>query len=302
MEGNHLVIPPKTVDSELNESVAVLPPAKLLAAHQPFTGMKVVSEQIMLSSTKGAYDRITFELPKPVSGGNRSVFIGGGAGAVTAQSTPADDLNTDFEIDLSGLDMGLFNMESFVIKHRAGEVGGWFGGGSIHVPAFGASLLAPYKRGPPGGDPSSECPLTEDEVVGPSGLSIVSDGGFEFGGAAFVGSIPVGPVEIRCISVNGTSNPFIIRGRVGMAVPPQVRLITAHVCFMVALLKSGDGPVSGCEATYEPTQDVTWFRAYGGISLLNFLHLGDAYFDLKSGSNLLRIEMGGGIDIDRWSA
>lgn len=286
---------------ELNKDFVAALPAQSAPAEQ-INGLNVTRTQTFLSPSVGARTIAWLDMPYPMTGDPRAV-IGGSAKPTLSRSTAADDADTDFEIDLSGTDLGFVYAEELIIKHR--RKGGWLGGGRLKFPApLDMTLDATYLR-PPGADTetSKYCSRpdlndrdkdgeTDDEITdGPSGLSIDENGGFEFGGAALMFDPPKKLfyfLELSCVSVAANAQadgPFYVVGKLALGIPAGTPAIQVDGCVLYARLKANQ-PLGAtlCEAdkAFTLNQDFTWVRGLVSINLYNQLELGSAYVDIRS--------------------
>ncbi|MBW3609223.1 MAG: hypothetical protein KY463_12875, partial [Actinobacteria bacterium] len=297
--GRVLNVPPPTIDPGLKRRVTklVLPSSQLLGQ---LGGLQVREYDLLLSPDSAAYHRLYLGVPKPLGGGDPPIVLGGSQQTVGAASTAAEDLDTDFELNLADKDLGFLHLKTFMLKHR--RTGGWLGGGRLQIPSLNdLEVIADYKRP----QPSDKCLIPgqkpPNDVPGPSGISLTASGGFEFGGFALKpgpGTFVIGPVEVTCIGVRGQADPLVLQGLATLEVPAGAPTIYVDGCLGLASLDE-DEDASVCGSSIEKKHPkLVWFRASAAIDLLRKLPLADAYFDLRRGGGTTRIGFGANANVD----
>ena len=328
-------VPPPTHDPELGRKVSLLPynaDAKL--GSQEVGGFRPTSTRIYLSPDHTATAKVAFDTKptgdSPLNGATPTMVLGGVPGStlpggVAARSHASDDIvpragldlgklppGHDFAIDLTGVGVGPFELEEgFGIAHYPN--GGWKGGGSLAFDDLNATLSADYAEGK-----ATKCSEVGNGN-GPSGLRLAEDGSLVHVGAGLQFDPGEGPqfsgIELNCLAASlQTGDFFRLTGFGGMNFPPALDVITADVCFMVAILEdkdftttcSGTGAdktnypdfVAACiqaqtygcqEGGYTAGGDEVWISGRGRVFLLDEFKLGSAGFDFHAGDGLLNL-------------
>ncbi|MEP9361447.1 hypothetical protein ABLE68_00685 [Nocardioides sp. CN2-186] len=298
-----LEIPVPAYDPQLGATVAALPARS--TANQAFEGLDVTSTQAFLQPG-GAHAllKVSTSLPAPLKGATPPVVLDGyqpwtppaqararaerRAEATAMLGAAAPD--TDFSIDLAGLEVGGFQIKQGLLAHKL--TGGWIAGLVLEIPDIG-TIDAPYVP-PPSGDPSSLC----RDIDGPSGLQLGADGGFDFGGAQLelASELPLGPAGapfagLKCLAASATGDPFVIVGKVGGSVPKD-GFLKVDGCVAFGVLDGGQTG-AGCDTSFVAPSDLVWLRTTGTVSLSDYLRLGSGYVDLRVGSDYAAVSMGG---------
>lgn len=297
--GFQLTVPKPSYDDQLKRSVVRFDvnPNQFLGE---IGGLRVADMDIILSSSHDLALRLAMDVPEPIVGGTPPLLLGGAA-KVKGASTTAEDADTDFEIDLSDMDLGFMQIKSFMLKHR--RVGGWLGGGRLVIPTLGnTEIVADYKRPETVSDNRCRLPRPEpDDVPGPSGISLRPDGSFEFGGISIRSALlDFGSFSLPCVRFAGTADPLMLQGSVEAHVPGGgVRPVPVKIdgCIGLSVLEKDD-PATLCKKKFVAEQNLTWFYAGADITLMEILPLGGGYFDLRKGPNLTEIGFGAKVDVD----
>ena len=276
------VVPPPAYDPQLGVAASALPAFEYPdpnALDTKFGGLPTPSAQAFVSPERPAMMKVYVQPPRPLQGATPPVLV---FGKPSYAARAADD-ETDFELDLSDVDLGGFHITDGRIAHR--KVGGWFGGVTLDVSGLG-TLAAPYK---PPGDTSGDC----ETITGPSGLSLGFDGSFDFAGATLVPASPIaiGPLGLDCIAIQGKGEPFTMIGKAGLSAPYNGP-IKLDACLGFSILDAGQA-TSACGASLTAPDDLVWMVGTGSASLYDVLPLASAYVDTRLGPNYKSIGFGG---------
>jgi len=280
-------VPQPEIDPEIGEAVAPLPVRQLPQGSTPLAGLAPVSSQALLSPAKGAFAKFWLKPPPPINGVGPAI-LGGGPGPILPANGPADE--TDFDLLLDGLDLGLFKIEDATLGHRING-GGFFGGATLSTPFLAGTFAAPYK--PPPASSTGDC----ETIDGPSGISISSGGDFEFGGFTAKDLAPpvvIGPLGLDCVAIAGQTSPFVMVGKVGGRVPPGGPF-SVDGCFLFGVLPPQE-PFSGCAGNVDANhpEKVVWMRSRGSLGIFGELNLANGWFDYRAGPGTQIAKAGGG--------
>ncbi|MBB6629274.1 hypothetical protein H5V45_18245 [Nocardioides sp. KIGAM211] len=298
-----IVVPEPTYDAQLGGSFAALPAvaADPKALGNQVYGLGITAAQVYLSPNGDPREKLFTEMPAPLTGSTpplvvtdpltHAVIAPSGAGATpsAAERGSFPGVDTDFEIDLSGMDLGAFTVTTGALGHR--KTGGWVGRVTLDVANLG-TFEAPFA---PPADDAGDCPST----TGPSGVSLTSGGGFEYGGvkALFNPPLAIGPVGLTCLAIKGSSDPFVMSGKAQAQFPVTAPLLTIDACLAFAVLHAGQSG-SGCEKTLVASEDTVWFRATGLVRLLGVVDLAKGSIDVTMGSSYQAAAVHGEVGVD----
>lgn len=296
-----LTLTAPTLDPALGVEVMALPAR--LTGNAAFEGLTVTSTQAYLRADGAdALLALSTSLPAPLAGATPPIVLDRAAPwtppgarhrrlATRLLGTALPD--TDFSVDLSGLELGGFDIREGLLAHRT--TGGWIAGLTLEVADLG-TINAPYAP-PPAGAPSSDCRT----IDGPSGIQLGSGGGFEFGGVQLDldQEIPLGPAGaplagLGCLAASATGNPFVVVGKVGASVPKD-GFVKVNGCVALGVLDAGQTG-AGCDESFVAPSDLVWLRTTGTVSLGHYLDLASAYADLRVGSDYAAARLGGDAD------
>lgn len=291
-------VPPPAPDAQAGGVYASLPavPVDPTLPANTVKGLGVTAVQALLSPTGKPLVRLYTKLPSPLNGETAPLILTNTrpqarypAGPAARGSIPG--VETDFEIDLGGVDMGAFRINKGVLAHRT--TGGWVGEVDLDVAGLG-NFAAPYI--PDTGTSSGKC----SETTGPSGIELSDSGDFVFGGAraTFAPALTLGPLGLTCLAIKGKAEPLTLEGKAAADFPAGSGFVTIDACLAMAVLRAGQTGV-GCDSSAKPTQDAVWFRAQGQVGLADVVTLGRGYAEVLAGSGYQSAKVGGEVTIDK---
>lgn len=294
-----IAVPAPVQDDQAGGPYAALPAVPLdpAAPGNTVKGLGITAVQALLSPTGKPLTRLYTKLPAPLSGETAPLVVTdtlpqGRYAPEPAARGAIPGVDTDFEVDLSGIDLGAFRIVKGALGHRTS--GGWVGSvDQLDVAGLG-SFEAPYL--PPGGA-GDRCA----NVTGPSGIELTDGGAFVSGGvkADFSESpLPLGPLGLTCLALKGSATPFTMSGLATAQFPVSPGLVQVDACLAMAVLRTGDQG-EGCSKAYTAPQDVVWFRATGAISLKDVVTLGTGEVDLVVGSGYQAATVRGEVGIKK---
>lgn len=298
-----LQLPPPAYDDQVGAPVVALPAVALDPSllTNKITGLGITSVQALLSPTGPPLERLWTELPAPFAETSAPLLVADTIPAHRSAAGKIPGVDSDFEIDLSGVDMGAFAITSGQLVHRT--AGGWAGELDVDVAQLG-TFEAPYKA--PNGQVAKTC--AEAPSTGPSGLSLKPDGSLDFVGAAvnFNPSLAIGPVGLKCLGLKvqtgsggEQSGPVVLQGLATAEIPAAAPVVSLDACLSLVILDAGQ-TAAGCKDTLANSpQDLVWFQATGTVSLAALpVTLGSGYVDVRNGAGYTAIGIGGSVPID----